>query len=265
MKDIEGYDGLYAITEDGRVWNWTRNMWMKLTPCGNVNFKDNLYLTVGLCKNNKVKRVRVHRLVGGAYIPNPENKPQINHVDGNKFNNIVSNLEWCTQAENVQHARDTGLINYKNKRDEGSVYRVNCGNWYVVENGYSKRINVEDFEKYNIPIPVRSNHVKEGIPYKRSTGGWAIKENGVIRTLLRKERSKYGIETKYKHAEGDVWQKNKGKYTYTYTIKMGKEVVIPNPKYKDGDVWCNINTNTWYIKENGKTRRMKKKEYETYK
>ena len=68
------------------------------------------YLYVNLCKGGKPKNFFVHRLVALCFIPNPENKPEINHIDGHPLNNHVSNLEWCTRSENVQHAFDTGLM-----------------------------------------------------------------------------------------------------------------------------------------------------------
>lgn len=67
------------------------------------------YFYVELFKNNKAKRYLVHRLVAKAFIPNPENKPQVNHKDGNKTNNHVSNLEWVTNSENQLHAFSMGL------------------------------------------------------------------------------------------------------------------------------------------------------------
>lgn len=67
------------------------------------------YNRVCLRKNGTPKVVHLHRLVAAAYIPNPNNKPCINHIDGNPNNNHISNLEWCTHAENMQHAYNTGL------------------------------------------------------------------------------------------------------------------------------------------------------------
>lgn len=71
-------------------------------------FEDG-YICVSLIKNGKTKFTGLHRLVANAFIPNPENKPQVNHKDGNKHNNSIDNLEWATIVENIQHAFDTGL------------------------------------------------------------------------------------------------------------------------------------------------------------
>ena len=70
----------------------------------------NGYFTVILRKHSSVKCYKVHRLVAQHFILNPENKPQVNHVDGNKLNNDVNNLEWVTDQENKPHARRTGLM-----------------------------------------------------------------------------------------------------------------------------------------------------------
>lgn len=71
--------------------------------------KNNRYERVTLSSNGKTKVHYVHKLVGIAFIPNPLNKPQLNHIDGDTDNNKVSNLEWCTASENIQHAHDIGL------------------------------------------------------------------------------------------------------------------------------------------------------------
>lgn len=97
MKDIIGYEGLYAITSCGRVWSYKRKMFLKPAPD-----KDG-YLTVMLYKDKKRKNLKIHRLVGQAYIPNPDNKPQIHHIDEDKTHNYISNLCWVTGIENCNY------------------------------------------------------------------------------------------------------------------------------------------------------------------
>lgn len=68
------------------------------------------YLQVNLYQNGNSRHKRVNRLVAEAFVPNPDNKPEVNHIDGNKLNNDASNLEWVTKKENVNHAWDRGLV-----------------------------------------------------------------------------------------------------------------------------------------------------------
>ena len=97
MKDIKGYEGLYAITPEGDVYSYKRKKFLK----PGVNGIG--YLYVSLCKDGKIKHYGVHRLVAEAYIPNPDNLPQINHKDENKENNCLQNLEWCDAKYNINY------------------------------------------------------------------------------------------------------------------------------------------------------------------
>ena len=94
MKDIVGYEGLYAVTSCGKVWSYRNEKFLK--PWAN----NKGYLIVDLWKNGKMEHFTVHRLVAEAYIPNPENLPQVNHKDENKTNNCLQNLEWCDAKYN---------------------------------------------------------------------------------------------------------------------------------------------------------------------
>lgn len=110
LKEIVGFEN-YLISKDGKIFN-KRN----LNKCL-CSWKDNVgYMQVVLRKNNKKCYKRVHRLVAKAFIPNPNNLPMVNHKDGNKTNNNVDNLEWCTNSQNTQDAYDKGY--YK------STYKV---------------------------------------------------------------------------------------------------------------------------------------------
>jgi hypothetical protein len=100
-KDIEGYK-IYEVSSFGNVRN--KNTGRILKACNKSG-----YFSVGL-SNIKTKSFEVHRLVAKAFIPNLENKPEVNHKDGDKLNNNYWNLEWATHSENMTHARNTGLI-----------------------------------------------------------------------------------------------------------------------------------------------------------
>jgi predicted XRE-type DNA-binding protein len=102
-KPIQGYEGIYSITNLGRVWSHRRNKWIKHW------ISDKGYPQVNLYNNTFQYRPKLHRLVAEAFIPNTGNKPQVNHLNGVKTDCRVSNLEWCTARENIQHAADMGL------------------------------------------------------------------------------------------------------------------------------------------------------------
>lgn len=105
-KDIKGYEGLYQISNLGNVKSLRKNKILK-------PFSNHGYMQVRLYKENNKKDFKIHRLVANAFITNYYCKPEINHIDGNKQNNNVDNLEWCTRKENEQHAVKYGLHNYE--------------------------------------------------------------------------------------------------------------------------------------------------------
>ncbi len=102
-KDIDCV-GYYQVSNLGRVKStrWNRILTPTIAAGG--------YYYVGISINGKGVLKRVHRIVGRTFIPNPENKRTINHIDGNKLNNNVENLEWCTHKENLEHACKMGLV-----------------------------------------------------------------------------------------------------------------------------------------------------------
>ena len=114
FKDIEGYEGLYQVSNLGRVKSLER--YIKISSGGIKKIKETIlkfstrngYSIVMIYKNKKGYRKSVNRLVAETFIPNFKNKPQVNHIDGNKLNNVVENLEWCTQKENIEHSYRLG-------------------------------------------------------------------------------------------------------------------------------------------------------------
>ncbi|KKN59958.1 hypothetical protein LCGC14_0537080 [marine sediment metagenome] len=121
-KDIKGYEGHYQISNIGRIKSLKRgkNRILKTPP----NSKG--YLLVGLTKNGITETKRIQRLVAICFIPNPYNKPEVNHKNGIKIDNRTENLEWATRQENVIHAVKNGLshakINYKIAKEIRELY-----------------------------------------------------------------------------------------------------------------------------------------------
>ena len=106
-KWIEGYEDEYKISNHGRIKSFKGNKEKIMTL--KRDGKDR-YLMIALSKLGEVKYYLVHRLVAMAFIHNPNNLPQVNHIDGNTKNNHIKNLEWVTGAENIHHAYENNLI-----------------------------------------------------------------------------------------------------------------------------------------------------------
>ncbi len=118
-KDIKGYEGLYKVSNYGEIkslakkyktWNGYKSQpEMFLKPISYNRNKCNSYTKVNLLKDKRLRQCSIHRLVALHFIDNPNNLPQVNHLDGKKWNNCFLNLKWCTGSENMRHAIDTNL------------------------------------------------------------------------------------------------------------------------------------------------------------
>lgn len=105
---IEGYEGIYDVSNTGLIKSYPRVGSRSSVPrlmCGGLD--NHGYRVVSLCKDRKVKTFRIHRLVANAFLPNPKGLREINHIDEDKTNNNVLNLEWCDRAYNVNYGHRT--------------------------------------------------------------------------------------------------------------------------------------------------------------
>lgn len=117
-RDIAGYEGYYQVSDMGRVRSLTRTF--KRLDGSTATYKGRIIVPVGrpylhttVSKNNKVERIRIHRLVAQTFIPNPDNLKCVDHINGIKTDNRAANLRWCTHAENSRYASENGLLHPK--------------------------------------------------------------------------------------------------------------------------------------------------------
>ena len=121
-KDIPGYEGFYQASNLGRIksllfYNNRYKKYIKREKILKTTTQKTGYLMLTLCKDKKKSNLLVHRIIAKTFLSNPNNYPQVNHKDGNKKNNCVDNLEWCTSKQNNKHAFDTGLNKYNHAFD----------------------------------------------------------------------------------------------------------------------------------------------------
>lgn len=165
-KDIPNYEGIYQISNKGRVKSILKNGVGRkkrdyiLSNCLRADGKME-YPSVRLCINGKPKKNYIHRLMASAFIPNPENKPIINHKDGNKSNNSLDNLEWCDYSHNINHAyqnnlRAVGESHHKAKFTNKDVLQIRAD----FANGINRK---EIMNKFNL-----SQNQYARIVYKRT-------------------------------------------------------------------------------------------------
>ena len=137
--DVPGYEGLYRINVNGKIVSLhEKNYYKELTQ----RISNKGYWTVRLSKNAKQTIILVHRLIALAFVPNPDNKPYVNHKNGNKLDYQISNLEWVTAKENMKHAFEQGLC-----------YRFKPNNRAVIDNCNGKRFKsiTKAAEAYGLP------------------------------------------------------------------------------------------------------------------
>lgn len=182
--DIIGYEGLYQVSNIGNVKSlqgWNGREYIHREKMLQKTFTTTGYYKVKLCNRKSRVDGKVHRLVATAFIPNPYNLPYVNHKDGNKLNNHVENLEWCTQMENVIHAYTTGLMKvpYINNEELKSLYideRKSISELSEIFGvtrktlrdrlkrlGITRRTNGEQNNKYQIPMDELLTDFRQGM------------------------------------------------------------------------------------------------------
>ena len=171
-KPINGYEEFYEISNLRKIKSKAKlqrhsknNFYLTKDKILKHNKGKRGYFTIALTKLGKAKTLMVHRLFAQAFIPNPENKPFINHINGIKTDNRIDNLEWCTSSENIKHSFDNGLhISVKgensgrSKLTEIQVIEIIKSN--LSPSDLSKNYNISQTQILNIKNRISWTHIK---------------------------------------------------------------------------------------------------------
>ena len=140
MKDVVGYENIYGITSCGKVYSYKSKKFLKSRPTRSG------YFQVTLMKNGERKTCYVHRLLAEAYIPNPNNLPQVDHIDNDKTHNYVNNLQWITSRDNNRKSKNKPILQYTLEgefvrewpcaNDVGRAAQTNI--WYCLSGKYKQ-------------------------------------------------------------------------------------------------------------------------------
>jgi hypothetical protein len=177
-KEILGYEGKYYVSNLGNIKSSPKEHRRKEIELKKIPLKLK-YLSVDLCKDKKTKRFLVHRLVALAFIPNLENKPQVNHINGIKTDNRVENLEWVTSSENQLHAFSIGLRSATGCKNNSSKLTEN----EVMEIFNDKRPYNQIMADFKISIPTISD-IKRGYSWTHITKMPNLKKSGNRKQIL---------------------------------------------------------------------------------
>lgn len=169
FKDIRGYEGLYRISNIGRVYSLKTNKYLSANKhrCG--------YMKVTLFNDGKAKTFLVHRLVAANFIANPNKYRDINHKDGNKTNNVVDNLEWCTVSENTKHAFDNNLGGFRDRALE-NLRKINEAATYkkVIFKKGNELIEFSSVSKAADMLELKRDNITRAIRKKQKVGGYEV-------------------------------------------------------------------------------------------
>lgn len=170
-KDVKNYEGLYFVNDDGNIFSYpkkTRKGIRQIFP----NLGKNNYYLIDLCKDGKVKKHLLHRLIADTFIENIENKEQVNHINGIKLDNRLINLEWNTRSENQLHSIKYGLRTTKGEKNSQSKL-----NKIQVLNIFNDQRKYKEIQKdYNVSVPTISD-IKRGYSWTHITNKINIKKN----------------------------------------------------------------------------------------
>lgn len=258
LFDIKDYPG-YKITKDGRIYSIKCKRYMKPVI-------HDEYLHVNLSKNNKHKGFSIHRLIALTFIPNTQNKPEVNHKDGNKQNNHVDNLEWVTKNENAIHAIETGL------KQTVKVCQFTIDNKFVKLYPSVKKAEEENNANITTALTGKSQTINgykwlyEEACIKNDDGTYSIPDeyiklyNENIKRIQKRELCKFDKNGVFVKKYESIAQAVKDNNLH---IRSLKRVLSTNKGSLNDDIWyygddCEFDGKTYKIKNTERKKKQQK-------